>query len=224
MSDEINSLFDHSDHSDTASGVRHGPPGARGGLRGNDRHAPRDGSPGPAVRQCGPPSAASLPPSLARSVRLSVSLSLCLSLASRLAFSLCSLSLSLARCLSRSLPIVRLASLPHEAQVPARQSRRAGRSSSRPDHSRDRPPPSMLWLSPTLSPPNSLVQVGRWIQGVTGYDLILCNCVATFANGKPTGQLPGRVVKNPKATGASRTGCAARSRQGRPVGGGRSGH
>ena len=42
---------------------------------------------------------------------------------------------------------------------------------------------------------------GRWVQGVAGYDLTMCNGVPTFEHGQPTGALPGRIAKNPRATG-----------------------
>ena len=42
---------------------------------------------------------------------------------------------------------------------------------------------------------------GRWTQGVTGYDMTICSGVVTFENDAPTGNLPGRLAKNPRATG-----------------------
>ena len=45
------------------------------------------------------------------------------------------------------------------------------------------------------------LQSGRWVQGVVGYELTLCNGVPTFEDGLPTGALPGRLAKNPRATG-----------------------
>ena len=39
------------------------------------------------------------------------------------------------------------------------------------------------------------------MQGVVGYDLTMCNGVPTFEHGQPTGALPGRIAKNPRATG-----------------------
>jgi len=42
---------------------------------------------------------------------------------------------------------------------------------------------------------------GRWKQAAVGYRLTLCSGVITFKNGIATGALPGRIAKNPKATG-----------------------
>lgn len=42
---------------------------------------------------------------------------------------------------------------------------------------------------------------GRWTQDVQGYEMTLCNGVATFENDAPTGAMPGRLAKNPRATG-----------------------
>lgn len=43
----------------------------------------------------------------------------------------------------------------------------------------------------------------RWVQRVSGYKLTLCSGVVTFEDGRPTGALPGRLVRNP-ATAAKR--------------------
>lgn len=45
------------------------------------------------------------------------------------------------------------------------------------------------------------MNAGRWVQGVEGYDMTVCSGVVTFEHGQPTGALPGRVAKNPRATG-----------------------
>ena len=42
---------------------------------------------------------------------------------------------------------------------------------------------------------------GRWVQGVKGYEMTICSGVVTFEHGQPTGALPGRLAKNPLATG-----------------------
>ena len=39
----------------------------------------------------------------------------------------------------------------------------------------------------------------RWTQEVEGYELTLVNGVATYRHGKPTGALPGTLVRNPRA-------------------------
>lgn len=43
---------------------------------------------------------------------------------------------------------------------------------------------------------------GRWVQGVKGYKMTMCSGVVTFDNDHATGELPGRIAKNPKATGS----------------------
>lgn len=42
-------------------------------------------------------------------------------------------------------------------------------------------------------------------QGVVGYELTVCSGVVTFEHGEHTGALPGKLAKNPRATG--RVGC-----------------
>lgn len=46
----------------------------------------------------------------------------------------------------------------------------------------------------------------RWIQESKGYDLTMCNGVVTFENGKATGSLPGRLVRNPRSAAARAKG------------------
>eukprot|EP00747_Dinoflagellata_sp_TGD_P202981 gnl/TRDRNA2_/TRDRNA2_76570_c1_seq1.p1 gnl/TRDRNA2_/TRDRNA2_76570_c1~~gnl/TRDRNA2_/TRDRNA2_76570_c1_seq1.p1 ORF type:complete len:478 (+),score=74.59 gnl/TRDRNA2_/TRDRNA2_76570_c1_seq1:91-1434(+) len=41
------------------------------------------------------------------------------------------------------------------------------------------------------------MSTGRWVQQVEGYRLTLVSGVETFQHGKPTGALPGRLVRNP---------------------------
>merc|ERR1712107_11962 len=43
----------------------------------------------------------------------------------------------------------------------------------------------------------------RWIQNVSGYKLTMVNGVVTYEDGKPTGALPGKLVRN-TSTGAKR--------------------
>ncbi len=45
----------------------------------------------------------------------------------------------------------------------------------------------------------------RWIQEVDGYEYTLKNGIVTFINGKPTGKLPGGLVRNPQAIGRNKT-------------------
>ena len=42
---------------------------------------------------------------------------------------------------------------------------------------------------------------GRWVQETVGYDMTICAGIVTFENGIATGELPGRLVRNPKSTG-----------------------
>mmetsp|Transcript_81476 Transcript_81476/g.174518 ORF Transcript_81476/g.174518 Transcript_81476/m.174518 type:complete len:693 (-) Transcript_81476:57-2135(-) len=49
----------------------------------------------------------------------------------------------------------------------------------------------------------------RWMQRVTGYRLTLVAGQATFRDGQPTGALPGRFVRNPKADKAAWRGVSA---------------
>jgi len=42
---------------------------------------------------------------------------------------------------------------------------------------------------------------GRWVQAVEGYKLTLVSGEVTYEEGKPTGVLPGRLVKNPRSVG-----------------------
>ena len=45
------------------------------------------------------------------------------------------------------------------------------------------------------------LNAGRWVQASTGYDMTICSGVITFEHGQHTGALPGRLAKNPRATG-----------------------
>ena len=46
----------------------------------------------------------------------------------------------------------------------------------------------------------------RWLQGVQGYDMTIVSGVVTFIQGQPTGNLPGGLVRNPKAIAAQQNG------------------
>ena len=46
----------------------------------------------------------------------------------------------------------------------------------------------------------------RWLQGVQGYDMTIVSGAVTFIQGQPTGNLPGGLVRNPKAIAAQQNG------------------
>ena len=46
----------------------------------------------------------------------------------------------------------------------------------------------------------------RWIQSVAGYTLTMCAGVETFVDGKPTGALPGGLLRNPRSQSANASG------------------
>lgn len=50
----------------------------------------------------------------------------------------------------------------------------------------------------------------RWTQEVEGYKLTLVSGVATFREGLPTGNLPGTLVRNPRADASAYAGVAYR--------------